>query len=65
MHYNVTNQEHFTDTMNPHTSKRDYFVARDNSHLLMDFILEHDPFYKIQFDNEAKPLFKPMKDLIC
>jgi hypothetical protein len=63
MHYDVTAKENMMiSNMSPHTSKRDYKVNKDNSHIL-GLHTGNDEFYKSKETFEPVTLFEPMKDL--
>lgn len=63
MHYDVDdNFDMMTSNMNYHTSKRDYNIARDNTHLL-GIYTGVDPFYKSKDNFDPVNIIEPMKNL--
>lgn len=63
MHYDVEDDFNMmTSNMSYHTSKRDYNIAKDNTHLL-GIYTGVDPFYKSKDNFDPVNIIEPMKDL--
>jgi len=63
MHYDViAKKDMMISNMSPYTSKRDYKINKDNSHIL-GLHTGNDELYKSRGSFEPVTLFEPMKDL--